>query len=150
MAQLQEPLLVTTLRKQIRRGAPLSLLSRIAGGEAEYRRIATTYDLRGTARKQGRPVHIVEGAKPAPENLLPAGQDRLLEVVTGLAQAGEEYPGSMALAKTLDCSWIVIERDLRRLARKGFIRVFHTEVEGRPIRQIAIAGTHLATASVGR
>ncbi len=136
VTELQEPLLVTTLRQQIQRGASLVVLSRIAGSEAEYRRLVLAYNLR---------PHVKQPAKPV--RLLPAGQSRLLEVITALAEASQEFPGAMALGRMLDCSWLVVERDLRWLARKGFIRVFHSEVKGRPVRRIAIAGTDLATAA---
>ncbi|MFO1081893.1 MAG: DUF6551 family protein [Reyranellaceae bacterium] len=41
----REPIVVTSLRYQLRKGAPLSVLQRIAGGDAELRRLAKQWSL---------------------------------------------------------------------------------------------------------
>jgi hypothetical protein len=57
-----EPMIVTTLRRYSRRGAPLSLLSRLAGGTGQWRRLNEWWNIDGTV--VGRAMSIASGPPP--------------------------------------------------------------------------------------
>jgi hypothetical protein len=124
--------LIATLRQQIRRGATASLLVRLVGAETEYRRLASVYGLDAGIEFPKAPPPHVNGEMSSRLKGRRSGRDRepvhgrqaaLLAMLSHMAEAGEVFPGSHALAEALECSWLVIERDLGRLARQGFIRL---------------------------
>jgi hypothetical protein len=122
--------LVTTLRQQIRRGAAFSLLVRLVGAEAEYRRLAKLYRLDAPiGASKVPPPHFKaqtlaqSSANRSRREPLHGRQANLLAMLSKLAEVGEVFPGSHALGEALECSWLVIERDLGRLTRQGFIRL---------------------------
>jgi hypothetical protein len=124
--------LVTLLRQQIRRGAVVSLLERLAGGAAELRRLTATYRLDAPLLEPEAPAAKLKmpllSAPPAPgrprqeREPLHGRQATLLGMLGHLAAIGETFPGTHALGEALECSWLVVERDLGQLARRGFIR----------------------------
>ncbi len=154
----QEPLTVTALRTYIRAGASPAVLFRIAGGEAEFHRLATDYQLRPlratpaafSETKPNTPT-TAPAARPPLENsdggpALTSRQSLLLQLVEQKSRDGEVWPPPLELAALLECSWLVVERDLGRLVRKGRIRVGHVTCNGRPVRRIELVGKGFATA----
>jgi hypothetical protein len=150
---LTEPSTVKALRAQIARGATDSLLHRIAGSAAEFNRLASFYGLRGAAvgaPGAARPAATATPCKSAgdpPAAALQQRQAMLLALLRTMAQREEIFRGVVPLAQTLDCSWLVVERDLAHLAHKKLIRIQLFRDRGqRQHRRIAIAGTALQTA----
>ena len=143
MQQRREPMTVTALRGQIRRGASAAVLQRIAGSEADFLRLDAEYGLR---RRREPVLKVTIVAPPQPARLLPERQAALLELVTETALAGEIFPSAQTIAKDLECSWLVVEKDLRALVGKGRIRSAWIRCGGRAVRRIELVGRGLATA----
>lgn len=152
-----EPPIVGHLRRLVAQQASEAQLIRIAGSVGEFNRLAGLYDLgRAPASNAVRPT--VDECQPAPalpdpprdrrsDEPLPARQALLLGMLTHLAQIGEQFPESRCLGEALECSWLVVERDLRALSKRRLIKIetLHTD-ERVPWRRVSICGTLLATA----
>ncbi len=145
-----EPMTVTHLRQQIRAGCTLPVLHRIAGSAAEFSRLDGEYGILPRKNLRTRP----DDAPPPPppvrdrrsEDFLPRGQADLLALIEKQARAGEVFPGSVVIAKNLDCSWLVVERDLRLLERRQLIAIGYYRSAGSAVRRIEIRGKGLQTA----
>ena len=148
----REPKTVTALRSQIRRGASEAVLCRIAGGEGELRRMRAEYGLelpKGLdAKPKPSPWPALLVSRPAhrPAGDMRGNQAVLLDMARSLAEAGEIFPPAHANARVLGCSYLVIERDLRVLVRKGRISVGWYRCQGVPVRRVTLVGRNLATA----
>jgi hypothetical protein len=143
-----EPMTVTSLRQQIRRGATLPVLYRIAGGSAEFDRLDVEY---GLTPRRALPLRTAETAPPPArdrrsDEFLPKRQGELLALIEYLARQGAVFPPVMAIAKLLDCSWLVVERDLRMLEKRQLILIGQYRCEGTPVRRVEIRGKGLQTA----
>jgi hypothetical protein len=138
-----EPIIVKTLRRFVRRGAPQSLLQRIAGGPADWRVLNTWWNLDGTAVTPpvNKPRLPLGTALPG----LSAGERRiaLMLIADEAAEAGATFPTSAALAALFDVSYQQISDDLHRL-REGGKLAWHLRSDGSGVRRSiepASAGT---------
>jgi hypothetical protein len=151
----KEPLTVTMLRQHIRRGAIPSVLFRIAGSEAEFRRLANDYGL----RRVGMPVTMPpRSSQPLPRldvrpkqavvpvETLPDRQRALVELIEETAQRRDVFPPILSIADRMEVSWLVIESDLGKLCRKNIIRIETYRADGHAVRRIELVGRGLATA----
>lgn len=131
-----EPIIVTTLRRYVRRGASMELLQRLAGGVGCYNVLNQVWDLDG--RALGRMAHRIEAefaADAAPEGgraglgelgVWLGHEERrlaLYQVIAEFQSAGRMLPGSPRLARYFGCTAARIDNDLDILRAKGLIRV---------------------------
>lgn len=145
-ARLLEPVTVTALRQQLRRGAAPSVLHRIAGGEGEFRRLASAYNLGPAPRSlASRPP-----AAPAPRSSgKPTPADRravLFAFIKETARARLVFPITSELAERFGWHERLVLVDLRALVLQGAIRVATFWVGHLQVRRVWLLGTALATA----
>ncbi len=142
----QEPLTVTALRGQMRRGASDAVLFRIAGSEAEFRRLVLEYQLQPAHPLP--PAAVPNAVRPPVKdaNALSSRQALLLQLAEQTARDGDVWPPVLEIAALLECSWLVVERDIGRLARKGYIRVGAYRCNGRLVRRVELLALGIATA----
>lgn len=143
--RLLEPVMVTALRQQLRRGAAPSVLHRIAGGEGEFRRLASAYNL-GPA-----PRSLISRAPTAGErgpSAKPTAAHRravLFAFIKDTARARLVFPMTAELAERFGWYERLVLVDLRALVRGGSIRVATFWVEHLQVRRVWVLGTDLAT-----
>lgn len=148
-----EPIIVTTLRRYVRRRAPASLVQRLAGGAAPWRLLNETWDIDGHATRAAItliPVAARERRSPLPELgvVLSLGERRiaLLQIIVDYAVAGETFPASSQLARYLGCHPDTINGDLDWLRSEGRIACGLRSNGTGPRRVIRVVGTDLETA----
>jgi len=114
-----EPLIVTTLRRYSRRGAPESLLMRLAGGPRDWRRLNETWNLDGRRVANSAPIAI-EPIDSSEYPLSPAERRiGLLQLADECAAAGAVFPILKVLGGLFGVSRYVIAHDLDVLRRTG-------------------------------
>lgn len=110
-----EPGIVTTLRVYVRRGAPASLLLRIAGGPRWWRELNDRWNLDGQGPGPAVPV-LRDGVL----NLSTAERRIALgQIADECAQAGRSLPTLIDLAAHFGVSRHTISADLGRLRGTG-------------------------------
>jgi hypothetical protein len=113
-----EPMIVTTLRRFVRRGAPISLLQRIAGSARDWRDLNGRWNLDGrrVVGRKAAPV-LDEGGMAA----LSTAERRiaLLQMADECAEAGVPVPAIKALAVHFGVSRHTIACDFRLLGESG-------------------------------
>jgi hypothetical protein len=150
----REPLTVTQLRRQIARGASAAVLHRIAGSEADYRRLSAEYRLQGPAVRAAAPrpaptVSTSAVAPPAPESPKTTSWERrarLMRFILGTAEAGLVLPETADLARELGLPTLAIEQDLLGLVRDGRVRVSSYWCVDHAVRRVELVGRNLFTA----
>lgn len=148
----REPATVTQLRRHIARGASAAVLHRIAGSEADYRRLSAEYRLQGPTVKAAvaRPAPSVSTpAVPPPAPPKPTSWERrarLMRFILGTAEAGLVLPETPDLARELDLPPLAIEQDLLGLVRDGRVRVSSCWCVDRAVRRVELIGRNLFTA----
>jgi len=118
-ARCYEPLIVTTLRRYRQRGAPESLLVRLAGGPRDWRQLDETWNLAGRPVPKPEPssVEPIDGAAC---RLSPAERRIGLRQLAGeCAASGAVLPPLKQLAAIFGVSRYVIANDLQALRRDG-------------------------------
>lgn len=144
-----EPLIVTTLRRYLRRRVPESLLLRLAGGVGNWRYLNATWNIDGQAY---RPVPLGEAATDGfgYAGLELSTDERriaLLQVTIDHVETGEVFPTSILLGRYFGVSPYCIDEDLRVLREDGRI-VVSVAGGNRGVRRILrIPGMQGATAS---
>lgn len=144
--RLLEPVMVTALRQQLRRGAASSVLHRIAGGEAEFRRLASAYGLGPAPRSLV--ARAPDASAPRPSGK-PTAADRralLFTFIKDTARARLVFPMTSELAERFGWHERLVLVDLRALVREGAIRVATFWVGHLQVRRVWLLGTALATA----
>ena len=149
----REPLTVTQLRQQIARGASAAVLHRIAGSEADYRRLSAEYRLQGPPTRSAakgpspaRPAAAIAPPPAPPKFTTWERRARLMKLVFSTAVAGEVFPPSAEVARLMAADTLAVEQDLRGLVRDGRIRVGWHCRDGEPARRIEVVGRNLFTA----
>lgn len=113
-----EPIIVTTLRRYMRRGAPDSLLMRLAGGRGDWAVLNQVWDIDGTARL------VPKGWRDRPrlalddEGLSLGFAERriaLRQIVEECARRGLQCPRPDRLARYLGCTPRMVRDDLQVL-----------------------------------
>lgn len=118
-ARRYEPLIVTTLRRYFRRGAPESLVVRLAGGPAAWRQLNERWNLDGRAVEK-RASASVEIPEPLGAHLSIAERRiALLQLADECALAGTVLPTLTALGRYFGVSRHVIAYDLEVLRQSG-------------------------------
>lgn len=116
-ARRYEPLIVTTLRRYFRRGAPESLIQRLVGGPAAWRQLNERWNLDGRAVETQAPVDLLE---PLGAHLSIAERRiALLQLADECALAGAVLPTLTALGRYFGVSRHVIAYDLEVLRESG-------------------------------
>lgn len=131
-----EPIIVTTLRRYVRRGASSGLLHRLAGGIGCYNVLNQVWDLDGRALKRmSRKIKaefaadtVIEGGQGTIGELgVRLGQEErrlaLYQVIVEYRSAGRMVPGSPRLARYFGCTAACIDNDFDILQARGLIRV---------------------------
>ncbi|WP_425065099.1 hypothetical protein [Reyranella sp.] len=115
-----EPLIVTTLRRYRRRGAPESLLVRLAGGPGDWRRLNATWNLDGR-RPVATSASIVIEPIDGTAYPLSSAERRigLRQLADECAAAGAVLPTLKVLGGLFSVSRYVIAHDLEVLRRSG-------------------------------
>ena len=118
-ARRYEPLIVTTLRRYFRRGAPESLIVRLAGGPAAWRQLNECWNLDGRAAETPAPASV-----DLPESLgahLSIAERRiaLVHLADECALACTVLPTLTALGRYFGVSRHVIAYDLEVLRNSG-------------------------------
>lgn len=115
-----EPLIVTTLRHYRRRGAPESLLVRLAGGARDWRHLNATWNLDGS-RPVAASVSIAIEPIDGSAYPLSAAERRigLLQLADDCTAAGVVLPTLKVLGGLFGVSRYVIAHDLEVLRRDG-------------------------------
>ncbi len=118
-ARRYEPLIVTTLRRYFRRGAPESLVVRLAGGPGAWRQLNERWNLDGRAVETRAPASV-----DLPESLgahLSSGERRiaLLQLADECALTGVVLPTLSGLGRYFGVSRHVIAYDLEVLRQSG-------------------------------
>jgi hypothetical protein len=121
-----EPMIVTTLRSWHRRRAPKSLLRRLAGGEAHWRRLNAQWSIDGTAAlvralaAPDRPPPPDDDGEPAPR-LSPDERTIMLgQIVRDYVAAGQPVP-LHRLRRLFAISGSLLQRELSHLRQQGEI-----------------------------
>ncbi len=144
-----EPLLVTTLRHYVRRGAPDSLLRRLAGGLRDWRLLNESWGLDG--RYVPPPAHapIEVDALSAPIPRLSTEERRLLlvQLVADYAEANALMPSDGELAHWLGITASQIWLDFQALIGTGRLcsRIGSSGV-GTTRRVLRVPGSEYSTA----
>lgn len=118
-----EPLIVTTLRRFHRGGAPVTLLVRIAGGARDWRLLNDWWGIDGVVRGP-RAVHDLTSPMLGDQILtLSAGERRiaLVQIAEWFGEAHQRFPTHESLAAYFGVSRRQIEWDLARLQNEGAI-----------------------------
>lgn len=109
-----EPIIVTLLRRHVRRGAPPSLVRRLAGGEGHFHRLNLLWDL------DGRAAQRLAQLLPASEKPIGIGVDlspverriAIRQIHADYGVAGCEVPAPSRLARYFGCDRGTIDNDL--------------------------------------
>src|SRR5471030_3058553 len=109
-----EPMIVTTLRRYLRRGAPTSLIHRIAGGASHYHTLNRFWDLDGKvmvyaaallAPDDAGPTRRARRPEPLGVNLsAPERRIALLQLIVDCKAAGRQLPVTVTIAHYLGVS----------------------------------------------
>ena len=116
-----EPLIVTTLRRYCRRGAPESLLVRLAGGPRDWRQLNDRWNLDGRAVGKDAPARV--DLQDALGSHLSAAERRiaLAQLADECAVAGTVLPTLTELGRYFGVSRHSIVRDLEILRDGGHL-----------------------------
>lgn len=150
-----EPLVVTTLRRYVRRGASESLLHRIAGSAVHFRTLVRVWDLDGRSLRRALQLLPPERPARAPRAEAAGGGEigvvlsvperrlALFQVIAEYAGAGAAMPTTTRLARFFGVSPGTIDNDIDCLRGDGRIACSLTaDVHGprRVIRLLPPAG----------
>jgi hypothetical protein len=154
-----EPLVVTTLRRYVRRGASERLLHRIAGSAAHFRTLVRVWDLDGRSLRRALQLLPAERPAPAPRSeaggatggggevgvvlSIPERRLALFQVIAEYARAGAAMPTTARLSRFFGVSPGTIDNDIDCLRGDGRIACsLAADVHGprRVIRLVPPAG----------
>lgn len=149
-----EPIIVTTLRRYARRGAPTSLLHRIAGSAAHYRTLVEVWDLDGRALRRAMrllpeetPVarerrQLGDGGALGVVLSIPERRLALFQIIADYARAGVVMPTTARLARFFAVSPGTIDNDIDVLRGEGRIACAAScEVRGGHRRSLRVVET---------
>lgn len=144
----REPLTVTALRQQIRRGASLAVLQRIAGSAPELLRLRREYGLAVTAPSEPKapPAAAPDMRPPGKEERAADRRARLLRLIEQTAAGGLVFPSARELAGLFGWPEYLAQTEMRRLVREGLIRVAVFWLGNEQVRRIHLVKTGQATA----
>lgn len=121
-ASRYEPIIVTTLRRYVRRQASSSLLHRIAGSPAHYRTLNQVWDLDGRGLGE---VLSLPRAKDLPALGLELSTDErriaLFQIIVEYVKAGWAMPTTLNLGAFFGVSRSTIDNDIEMLRAEGRI-----------------------------
>jgi hypothetical protein len=119
----REPLIVTTLRRCVRRQAPQQMLDRVAGGAQQFRDLDAAWALRATvtARAEARPK-AQKGGELGVCLSLAERQIALQQMIAEHDAGGPLLPGLARLARLFGTTAASIENDLAVMVEAGRIR----------------------------
>lgn len=121
-ARRYEPIIVTTLRRYVRRQASPALLHRIAGGAGHFRVLNQVWDLDGRGLGE---VLSLPRAKDLPALGLDLSADErriaLFQIIAEHARAGWAMPTTVNLARFFGVSRSTIDNDIELLRAEGRI-----------------------------
>lgn len=143
-----EPIIITTLRRYLRRGVSERLLHRLAGGPRHFVTLNRVWDLDGRALDRALQRALEANAVRDEEvghlavNLGTAERRiALLQIVTDNEAAGRMMPTTSRLARYFNCSRGSIDNDLDVLRSQGRITVGLRGTPEGPRRVVHLVGT---------
>ena len=151
-----EPPIVTTLRRYVRRGAPPSLLQRLAGGPRDWSLLNETWDLDGRSWSAlYRPTLLGDrtpvSADPMHRLSVPERRLMLLQLVEDYARGETLFPTDTALGEWFGVSHSTVANDIRALIVDGKL-TGHLAAGNRNTgvrRVLRVAGSDYSTATPG-
>lgn len=123
MIAAYEPAIVTTLRRYHHRGAPPSLLRRLAGGPRDWRLLNDWWGIDGVVRGLGSVQELASPLLGDQILTLSAGERRiaLVQLADTFSEARHPFPTQESLARYFGVSRRQIQWDLERLRDEGRI-----------------------------
>jgi hypothetical protein len=118
-----EPIIVTTLRRYVRRGASAGLLARLAGGSRNWRLLNESWNIDGRVAHCPRLPAVDVLPLGDPLQGLSAGERRiaLAQLVDDCVRQGKALPSQYRLGTWLGSSRSQVGLDLGRLRAEGRI-----------------------------
>lgn len=134
-----EPIIVTTLRRYVRRQASAGVLHRIAGGAAQYRLLNDVWDFDNRALQealgQSQDLGVLDFALSVEERRI-----ALLQVIAEHDRNNRMMPTTAKLGRFFGVSRQTIDHDLDHMRAEGRIACRPVGVKRDPRREIRLAG----------